>query len=575
MSRRVHHYTVLTVLFLFVAAHPSIAQSKVSWSDQFKMHKGSSGISIVYADNSGIYLQETHDALKTYFVVGATVRGSATLVKLDPLTMSERYRSDFDKELKGKEFSRLFFIRDKLYLFATEYSSKDLSLNLYAVAVDKANGSLTGDWQKIYSWQKEDKSEDIDFQIAPNSDSSRIILTGTYTGRAQNRYEIKMMDANLQPLGKPITITNEFDPKTFQVERFEYTSFGNAILVGRVYQYAEGKKKKDRNLEFLNYNIRLYNPQGKMIRDIKTDIDGKFLVNSKVIQSGNELILAAFYSDEKKRKEVDGLLVERLDPATGNILVSTKQELDRSKVTQVQDDGDAPKKSGDEEEEHGLTGNIVFRSFYVAPDNGLVILAEKFRREIVTTYNSMQMMGPGNMYHNSSSTYANYHCEDIYMVKVSPGGQIDWLHDLPKNQLESVPIGGSSGNSMGPSAGFGPSYNYFVELDARPFYAGFGSIAGKSKIHIFFNDTEDNASVLQPGGRIRRTSKFAKSSCYEVDLDMLTGKYSRKPLFTNRNIPISMPRLGVALNDILYLTGIEDRSFAKSKIIVGTIACTD
>src|SRR6185312_15289603 len=358
MSRRVHHYTVLTVLFLFVAAHPSIAQSKVSWSDQFKMHKGSSGISIVYADNSGIYLQETHDALKTYFVVGATVRGSATLVKLDPLTMSERYRSDFDKELKGKEFSRLFFIRDKLYLFATEYSSKDLSLNLYAVAVDKANGSLTGDWQKIYSWQKEDKSEDIDFQIAPNSDSSRIILTGTYTGRAQNRYEIKMINANLQPLGKPITITNEFDPKTFQVERFEYTSFGNAILVGRVYQYAEGKKKKDRNLEFLNYNIRLYNPQGKMIRDI----DGKFLVNSKVIQSGNELILAAFYSDEKKRKEVDGLLVERLDPATGNILVSTKQELDRSKVTPVQDDGDAPKKSGDEEEEHGLTGNIVFRS---------------------------------------------------------------------------------------------------------------------------------------------------------------------------------------------------------------------
>src|SRR5581483_3551381 len=182
---------------------------------------------------------------------------------------------------------RLFFIKDKLYIFATDFVKRDNSLYLYAAEIDKSSGNLKNEWQQVYAWEKVEKTESIDYAIGLNEDSTRIILTGTYTDKAQNRYEIKMMDATLHQVDKPFAITNEFDPKTFQVQDFVYTSAGNAILVGRIYAYEEGKKKKDKILVFQNYNIRLYDLQGKMIKEIVTDIDGKYLVTGKVKQLKN------------------------------------------------------------------------------------------------------------------------------------------------------------------------------------------------------------------------------------------------------------------------------------------------
>src|ERR1700704_4403199 len=80
-------------------------RAKVIWGDEFKLHKGSTDLDVVYADKSGVYLQESHLAMKGYFVIGASVRTSATLIKVDK-NLSELYRNDFNKELKGKEFEQ-------------------------------------------------------------------------------------------------------------------------------------------------------------------------------------------------------------------------------------------------------------------------------------------------------------------------------------------------------------------------------------------------------------------------------------------------------------------------------------
>lgn len=576
MSSKNLCYSVIATFVLLTAANRSNAQAKVSWGDEFKMHKGSTDLAILQVDKSGIYMEESHMAMKSYFVVGMTMRKSGTLVKLDA-NMAEQYRNDFDKELKGKEYDRLFFIKDKLYLFATDYSKKDNSLYLYAAEIDKSSGNLKGDWQQVYAWEKNDKSEQINYTIAPNSDSSRIVVTGTYTGRSQNRYEIKEMDINLRPVGKPMIITNEFDPKTFQVERLEYTPSGNAILVGRIYDYEEGKKKKDKNLVFQNYSIRIYNPGGKMIQEVKTDIDGNYLVNSKVLLLKNQLVLAAFYSTDRKKREINGLLVERLDPATGNVLGTTKQQLNNGLITQVEDEEDdksSKKKDQDDQDDMaGLAGNICFRDVYATPDNGLVILAEKYSKVTTTSSTYNAPAGGFGMGSTNSTTKVDYYCEDIYMVKISANGDIAWMHDLPKSQDETAYV--SSSTSAGWSPAFFSVSSYFQLPENRPFFAGFGSMAGKNTVHIFFNDNDDNETVLQPGKKIKRTRNFGKSTCYEIDLDMVSGKYTRKSLYTNKEVPVSMPRLGVALNNALYLTGKEDRTFGKTKMIVGKIACAD
>jgi hypothetical protein len=272
-------------LYLIVGIFMSVAcysQAKVAWGDEFKLRKGSSDLAIINADKLGVYFEESHFMRKGGFW-GTTNGKSSILVKLNA-SLTEVYRKEYDKELRDKDLESFFFIQDKLYLFASEYEKKDKTFNLYAAEIDKTSGNLKTDWQQVYSWEKSEKNAEVQFRITPNSDSSKIVVTSTYSGKTENHYEIKTMDANLKVVDKPFTISNEFDPKTFQVEDFVYTRSGNAILVGRVYEYEEGRKKKDKNLLFKNYNIRIYDNQGKMKKEIVTDIDGKFLVSGKLVQ---------------------------------------------------------------------------------------------------------------------------------------------------------------------------------------------------------------------------------------------------------------------------------------------------
>ena len=364
----------------------------VSWGDEFKLHKGSTDLSVVCADNSGVYLKESHQVLSGYFVVAYTTREAATLIKLNN-NLAQVYSNDFNKELRGKEFTQFFPLQDKLFIIATNYSKKDKTLTLYGAEVNKETGDLAGEWQEITSWQKEEKGDDINYRLSTNTDSSKIIVVSSVQGKEKNTYEIKQYDKTLKATDKPVVITNEFDPKTYQLEDVIYTVNKKIILVGRVYEYEEGKKKKAKFLDFTNYNIRIYNEQGAMQKQINTDISGKWLVSSKVAQTKDkDLVLAAFYSNEKKGKDINGLLVQRIDPNSGGIISTSQKEINTSLITTVEndngdddDDADSRKERKEKEkleniqdENEGFSKYMRFRNIFYTPDNGLVILAEKY-----------------------------------------------------------------------------------------------------------------------------------------------------------------------------------------------------
>ena len=72
-----------------------------------------------------------------------------------------------------------------------------------------------------------------------------MVVVSSIEGKEKNTYQVQEFDKNLTPAAKPVDITNEFDPKTFQLEDVLYTINKKIILVGRIYEYEEGKKKKE------------------------------------------------------------------------------------------------------------------------------------------------------------------------------------------------------------------------------------------------------------------------------------------------------------------------------------------
>lgn len=541
------------------------------------MHKGSTDLSVVCTDNTGVYLQESHAVLKAYFLIGATMRESATLIKLDK-NLAEVYRNDFNKELRGKEFEQFFAVGDKLYIIASDYSKKDRTLTLFAAMVDNSNGDLLGEWQQLASWTKDEKSDNIHYKISPSADNSSLILVSSIEGKERNTYQVQEFDRNLRSVGKPINISNEFDPKTFQLEDVLYTSAKKVVLVGRIYAYEDGKRKKDKFLDFVNYSIRIYDNHGKQQTDIKTDINAKWLVSTKVIQEPDkDLVIAAFYSNEKKGKNIDGMLVQRIDPATGNIVSTSQKDINTSLISTLEDDNTGYDETDDDsrkekkerekldkikDESEGFTRDLLFKNIFYTADNSLVILAEKYHRYTYTTTDySMGINGaPG---YTSTHTYTVFETGDIMMCKVDVGGNINWLQVLPKAQKEIVEGYASYG-------GFSVGYYYFNTYN-RPYYSGFGALQANNNINIIFNDNPKNENVLQLGQNVRTATAFRKSNCYYIALDVATGKYTRKLFFSNKDVPTAMPRLGSYIGGDMYMVGKEDRLFGKTKIAVAKI----
>ena len=552
-------FFLAAILFVSTAVY---TQPQVTWGPEFKLKKGSTDLSIIKAEAAGIYLEESH-IVSTPGWWAPRQKKSSILVKLSA-DMNELYKRNYDKELRGKDFETFLFTKDKLYLFASAHEKSTRSFDLYAVEIDKNSGDIKSNWQRICNWNMGEKGSEVDFRITPNADTSKIILVSTNTGKAQNQYGIQVMDTDLRIFGRPFTISNEFDPKTFQLEDFIYTFSGNSVLVGRVYEYEEGKKKKDKNLLFKNYSIRIYDDQGKLKKELATDIEEKFFVSGRMIQLKNEIALAAFYSNGKRKKEINGMLVQRIDPVTGKVITETRKELNTSMISDdnASQDNKYRRKRNDVRTEEGLSSNLIFRNFYSTPDNGIVILAEKY--DMTEGQYSSNFGGSTSFY-----TVETHTCGDIYTTKISSQGNIDWLKVLPKKQIEEIRTGG--GSSSGPIV----VITYFGTLSNRPFFAGFGCLQDGHFLNIFFNDSKYNANVLAPGTDVRRVTDFDATECFQVKLDLLTGKLTRKSLFSNRHIPPAMPRLSVVLNETLYLTGKDDARFGtRAKLAVGKITGT-
>lgn len=567
----------LTVLLLSVClSMVAFSQKpKVQWGDEFKLHKGSTDLDVVYSDNSGVYLQESHYAMKSYFVIGASFRNSATLVKLDK-NLSEIYRNDFNKELKSREFGQFFMLQNKMLLLAYEFNKHSNVLTLSVAEVDKNTGQLNGDWQRLTQFQKDSKKDDINYRVALNADSTKMVIVSSVEGKTKNTYQVQEFDKNYKP-SEPVIISNEFDPKTFELEDVLYSDKKKITMVGRIYQYEDGKKKKSKFLDFQNYNIRMYDETGKQIAEINTEINGKWLMSTKLVENkGKDLVLAAFYSNTKKGKTIDGLLLQRIDPETGKVLLTKEKEINNSLLSTVSDAADTDDDDNDKEtkaerkereklenikdEGEGFSRYMQFRDIFYTADNGVLILAEKYHHYEYTT--SSYVSSGNSAGHWESRTYSVYESGDLMICKVDANGNVTWMKVLPKDQHESIQVasGGESGITT----------SYFFPSN-MPFYSGFGAIEKNNSLYIFFNDNPKNAGVTQPGQKVKMGGHFGKSDCFLLTLNETTGNYSRSVFFSNKDEPTAMPRLGSVTGDIMYIIGKTDRALSKTKIAVARI----
>jgi hypothetical protein len=131
--------------------------------------------------------------------------------------------------------------------------------------------------------------------------------------------------------------------------------------------------------------------------------------------------------------------------------------------------------------------------------------------------------------------------QDILVINADKDGNIKWINDLPKSQLEEV-------RTTNSGMGYGFSYEYdrggyFASAGGMPFYSSFASVLLNNNLVLILNDHTSNNVNPEYGNKVKTVSNFRKrSNVYGISIDLATGKMTRKIIASNNDETILMPR---------------------------------
>lgn len=559
----------LLFVFTLISCTLFAQNSTINWGENLKIKRGTTELNIVTADNTGVYVQEGG---VRYFTIGFNNMTGFKFRKFDKF-YNEVYEEDYKQELKGKELNRIIPFKTKLYIFADDYDKKEKRFVTYAAEIDKASGKLKGDWKEIVEVPRENRGDDYAFTIIPSADSSSMVLVADISNTDRSSVKVLVMNEALQPQSAT-TINLQYTKNTYALQDVLFTNDKKILVVGKIYEEVELTKRRKR-LMFKKLSIEKYDLSGKKEMEVATSDAGKVLVSAKLVQNKkSELFVCGFYSNNAKTQEINGLLVNRIDLATGNVITSTTKQLDPTMIGTFDEDADddkdaetkqsklSSKKAAADGDMDGFSSDFLFRKIYVGQDNSILLIAEKFRFD---TYTRTESSYDGQRWTYRTVTTYQYTCGDLLTIKVGDDGALKWVNVIPKLQVEAI-------RARGAATTTGISFNSHLFISGGlPFYSSFNVVPFKNKLIFYYNDNTKNAAVKTVADKAKSTYNFNKSNCYSLTLDLTTGDVARKFLFTNDDEPIAMVRHGMLTGNELYLVAYKPSLLGKSTLKLGKI----
>jgi len=563
--------SLLALLTVFYSRSQSYA---VQWGDEMKLKKGSMDFDVINADETGVYVLEGKLKVKSYFVVGATFGSTYKLIKFDR-NYNEVYQQEFKKPLKGLNFKSIQFLHNEMYLFADDYIKKDKQYIIYGVKVDRKTGEPQGDMKELASFQLDSKRDDFDYSFTPTPDSARWMLVGDVSTESNSVINVTVFDKDLKKKSfTPINLS--FEPKTFSLEDVLPTQDGKFLVMGKRFELVPTGKKNKTVRTFTKYIFTRYDAKGKKEMDLPTDVGSHYATSGRAIYSPDgALALAGFYSNDPKKKEVNGVYLHKIDVTTGTVLQSSYKEISADMLDQAQEDENdldedqrkerkekekAKDRDGDDD---GISKNFIIRGVEYNPMNGSMLLIAE-----LSTFSSYT-----RSYYNSSTrtwTYRTYYVftnSDLMVINANSKGQIEWINTLPKKQIETI-----EGGSYGGTGFYTDPTGFFAQGGGMPFYSSFSYMLRDNKLIFLINDHVQNIEVRKLGDKVKTVNNFRKSVAYAVTLDLNSGQFSRKMILSNEDDPVLMPRFSYVVGKDFYLPAMKMKALGKTEFKIGKIS---
>lgn len=568
----------LVLLCAFISTL-SFSQTPVSYKltlgEEIKLKKGTADLDIVAADNTGLYFTEARVRVKSYFVIGQTYGTSIKLMKLDK-NFGEVFDKEYKKELKGLEFESFQSLGNDLYMFATDYERKGKLFKVYGAKIDKMTGDLAGDFMELGSYPLESKKDDYEMKVSPIHNGSAFLMVSNISGRDKVTLGVHLLDKNLKRKESAV-INLSFDPDFYQLQDVQYTKNNKIVILGKEYEETQIGKKKRKRLVFKQYAMSIYDNEGKKENDVRMDAENRFVISGKLIeQPDGELLLAGFYSNAAKKDDLNGFFINKVNPATGALLVSSFKEINSSMLGKsFVDEGDddeeiksekkQAKKAKDDDEEEEFPNSFVIKSVDINPADNSIVITSEVSRYAYYSYTTSNYNAATRTYTTTTTHVHRFTNQDILVINADKDGNIKWLNALPKSQIEEIRTTNTV-NGRWFVAGNDNS-GYFATRGGIPYYSSYSSLIYNNNLVLIMNDHTSNNVNPEYGDRVKTVYNFRKkSNVYGVSIDLTTGKMTRRVVGSNNDETVLMPRHAYVVKNELFIPSWRQHMLAKTEL---------
>ncbi len=522
-----------------------------------KLKKGTTDLDIITADNSGLYVTEQRVKLKSYFVIGATYGNAYKLIKLDK-NFGEVFDKEYKKELKGLDFHSFQPLENDLFMFATDYDKKEKEFVILGSKVDKNSGDLNGDFLELGRFALESKRDDYDMKMTSIQNGKAFLMVSNISNKDRVSLAVSVLDKTLKRKESAI-INMSFNPGLYQLEDVRFTTDKKIVVMGREYEEVEYGKRKRKKLVFKQYVLTVYNNKGKKEKDVVVDVADRYIISGKLIeQPTGELLLAGFFSQDAKKSELNGFYINKLNPVEGVLTLSSFKEINAGMLGNSFDDAadedeeskankkEAAKAKADDEEVD-FPNSYIIKSVDINPVDNSIIIASEVSKYSYYSYTTQTYNNATKMWSTQWHYVHSFTNKDILVINADKDGNIRWLNDIPKYQLEEIRTSSGSGSGFGFSMDQG---SFFAQAGGMPFYSSYTRLINNNNLVLLFNDHNSNNVNAEYGSKVKSISNFRKkSSIYAVAIDLSSGKMTRKLLGSNNEETILMPRHAYVVGD--------------------------
>lgn len=269
---------------------------------------------------------------------------------------------------------------------------------------------------------------------------------------------------------------------------------GNVHLLGK--EYDEVRKNRKKGKPNYKYHLISYMGEGENIKDNIISLGEDFITDISINVIGNNLLAAGFYSEEKNFTGIKGVFYLNMDIEAEEIVSKSQKDFSIDFIVENLKESKANKAK----DKAAKGKNVELASFDLdemisREDGGSILLAEKF---YVTTHTYTTSNG-------GTRTRTIYHYDDIIAVSISPEGQIEWTHKIPKSQSSGLPGG----------------------------YASYASAVCNENLYLIFNDNSKN--IIDPktkGGAHHYRGATNKESIVSIVEMGPEGSFTREVLYT-------------------------------------------